>query len=89
MEILSDCLKRFGFLFYAVTPQESAFERLEAVPDYITQAIPYFVVLIVIEQMVCWSKGFRLIRVNDGVASLSQGIFMELTKYYRSDHCQL
>ena len=81
MEIVSNCLKRFGYLFYVVSPRESSFEVLESVPDYITEVIPYFVAFIVIEQIVCWCKGLPLIRVNDGITSLSQGIFMELTKY--------
>ncbi|XP_054162263.1 alkylglycerol monooxygenase-like [Oppia nitens] len=80
MEILSEYVKRLGYLFYLVDPKQSSFENINEVPDYITQVIPYFVSLIVIEQIILFAKNYRFIRVNDAIASLSQGILMELSK---------
>ena len=73
--------KRFGYLFYIVDIKESSFKTVDSVPDYITQVIPHFLFLIIIEQIIAFCKGFPLIRVNDAIASLSQGMFMEMTKY--------
>jgi alkylglycerol monooxygenase len=81
MENLLESVSRLGYLFYIVSPKASSFETIESVPDYITEVIPYFISLIVIEQIIAFYKGFKFIRINDAIASLSQGIFMELTKY--------
>ncbi|CAG2107855.1 unnamed protein product, partial [Medioppia subpectinata] len=57
-----------------------SYEDVNSVPDYITQVIPYFVSLIFIEQIIAFVNGFRVIQVSDAIASLSQGIAMELSK---------
>lgn len=80
MEVLKEGATRLGYLFYVVTPSQSSFEKVESVPDYITEVIPYFFALMAIETVVAYYKGSQLIRVNDAVTSLSQGMLMELTK---------
>lgn len=80
MDFVLNRLKTFGYLFYAVRPQDSSFESVESVPDYITEVIPYFVILIVIEYAIAVYKGIQLVRINDAITSMSQGICMELTK---------
>ena len=81
MKTIWECVKHFGYLFYIVDPKEASYENVDSVPDYITQVIPYFVTLILIEQIITFVKSYRLIRINDAIASLSQGILMELSKY--------
>ncbi|CAG2174166.1 unnamed protein product [Oppiella nova] len=80
MKTIWECVKHFGYLFYIVDPKEASYENVDSVPDYITQVIPYFVTLILIEQIITFVKSYRLIRINDAIASLSQGILMELSK---------
>ena len=42
-------LRRF---FYFVTPEETTFERIEDVPPYVDEAVPYFFLSVFIEAIV-------------------------------------
>jgi len=73
-------LEGLGRLFYIVDPRTTTFERVEDVPDYITEAIPFFVSSIILEAVIgFFVKGHRRTRINDGVTSLAQGLFMQLS----------
>ena len=68
-------------LFYAVTPNETSFEKLEDVPDYLNEAIPFFNGAILLEFLICWLKGVETLRLNDGLSSVTAGIFLQLSKF--------
>jgi hypothetical protein len=73
-------MERLGYLFYIVNPNETLFSRPDEVPELITQAIPFFVALIVIEQAFAFWKGLPQLHVGDAITSAGQGILMEQTK---------
>ena len=57
-----------------MTPGETTFETPEEVPDVISMIIPYFVVMISIEAIICQFKGrFRL---NDATTSMSHAMLL-------------
>lgn len=66
-------------LFYALSPSESSCSELEEVPDYVQQATPYFVGLMIIELVINWlRKGQIVFRMNDALTSISAGIVSRL-----------
>ena len=42
-------LEEYGKLFYIIHPGRNSFPSVEAVPDYVQQAMPYMVTLILLE----------------------------------------
>lgn len=48
-EVISFILRGVGRLFYVISPKSTSFATFEEVPDYIAEAIPFFVLLIVLE----------------------------------------
>ncbi|XP_069769856.1 alkylglycerol monooxygenase isoform X2 [Narcine bancroftii] len=66
-------------LFYGLTPSESTFSQVEEVQDYVQQAIPYFVGMMIIELVITWfQKGQIVFRLNDACSSISAGILSRL-----------
>ncbi|XP_053119295.1 alkylglycerol monooxygenase [Hemicordylus capensis] len=66
-------------MFYALSPNESAFHRVEEVPDYINKATPLFITLIFLEFVVNWAqKRHSPARVNDSITCLSAGVLSRL-----------
>ncbi|XP_060681420.1 alkylglycerol monooxygenase [Hemiscyllium ocellatum] len=66
-------------MFYALTPSETTFREVEEVQDYVQQATPYFVGLMIIELVVTWfHKGKTIFRINDALTSISAGILSRL-----------
>ena len=49
---LPTVLEEYGKLFYIIHPGRNSFPGLEGVPDYVQQAMPYMVTLIVLEAVV-------------------------------------
>ena len=45
------------------------------------QAIPFFNGAILLEFLICWLKGVETLRLNDGLSSVTAGIFLQLSKY--------
>lgn len=88
-------------LFYMLTPNESSFQKVEDVPQYVQQATPFFIGLMVLELVVGALKtGATVVTISDGLTSVSAGmisrlplLFMrgcELTAYiYVWDHYHL
>ncbi|XP_037574714.1 alkylglycerol monooxygenase-like [Dermacentor silvarum] len=80
---LREIVKRAGYLLYIVSPNETSFERLEDVPDYVVQAVPLFVAFLVIELIFNFvqrkSDRFQL---DDGLTSIGQGIIQELSRLF-------
>ncbi|XP_060564635.1 alkylglycerol monooxygenase-like [Ruditapes philippinarum] len=61
-------------MFILVTPNETSFEKIEDVPNYVDEAVPYFIALIIMEWAVLYIKGETLPRLNDSFSSLSNGV---------------
>ncbi|ODM94028.1 Alkylglycerol monooxygenase, partial [Orchesella cincta] len=70
--------KGFGRLFYIISPNETAVEKVEDIPhpDYINKAIPYFITLILLEYVVQVHTNTRKTRLNDGIVSLAHGLYL-------------
>ncbi|XP_065068859.1 alkylglycerol monooxygenase-like isoform X2 [Rhopilema esculentum] len=67
-------------LFYAVTPKETTFEKVEDVPNYLNEALPIFLAAIAVEYVVAILKGKPTLRFNDGLSSFHNGILSQLMK---------
>ncbi|MBN3285748.1 ALKMO monooxygenase, partial [Polyodon spathula] len=68
-------------MFYVMTPNETAFRNEEEVPEYVQQATPFFIGMLVLEFLLSWVKnGQPAIRVNDGITSLSAGVLSRLPR---------
>ncbi|XP_023249207.1 alkylglycerol monooxygenase [Seriola lalandi dorsalis] len=66
-------------MFLMLTPNESSFEKVEDVPQYVQQATPVFVGLIVLELVVSLLKtGAPAVTVSDGLTSISSGMISRL-----------
>ncbi|XP_052254865.1 alkylglycerol monooxygenase-like isoform X2 [Dreissena polymorpha] len=65
-------------MVYAVTPNETYFERFEDVPHYINEATPFFWVCMIIEILISVAKQDRKYRLNDSFTSISAGMFSRL-----------
>ncbi|XP_038653410.1 alkylglycerol monooxygenase isoform X2 [Scyliorhinus canicula] len=66
-------------MFYTLTPSESTFREMGEVQDYVQQATPYFVGLMIIELVVTWfHKSQTVFRMNDALTSISAGILSRL-----------
>ncbi|XP_056142755.1 alkylglycerol monooxygenase [Lampris incognitus] len=66
-------------LFYMVSPNETSFQHVEEVPQYIQQATPFFIGLMVLEVVVGWlKKGVSVVTISDGITSISAGMISRL-----------
>ncbi|XP_060937155.1 alkylglycerol monooxygenase [Limanda limanda] len=66
-------------MFSLLTPGESSFHRLEDVPNYVQQATPYFIGLMVLEMVVGMLKtGATVVTISDGLTSISSGMISRL-----------
>eukprot|EP00064_Thunnus_orientalis_P011293 superscaffoldBa00001618_g11323 len=66
-------------LFFMLTPNESSFETVEDVPQYVQQATPFFVGLMVLELVVGVLKtGAPVVTISDGLTSISAGMISRL-----------
>lgn len=73
-------MERLGYLFYIVNPNSTLFEDVAQVPPYITEAIPFFIGLLIVEQLIACYKGIENFKINDAITSAGQGILMEQSK---------
>ncbi|KAL0882115.1 hypothetical protein ABMA27_000678 [Loxostege sticticalis] len=72
-----DFLKGLGRMFYVINPKDHLYEDLEEVPNFYVQSWPYFFMFMIIEHILLKLEGKKGIRLNDGVTSISNGIFLE------------
>lgn len=79
-QAIRDHLARVGHLFYLVDPRDSFTLTAQDVPPYVNDAIPYFVVILLLEQLVLLYRQLKPLKLNDAITSASQGILMEQTK---------
>ncbi|EFB24775.1 hypothetical protein PANDA_005666, partial [Ailuropoda melanoleuca] len=70
-------------MFYMMKPNETSFQTLEEVPDYVKQATPFFISLILLELVISWFlKGKPPGRLDDALTSISAGIFSRLPSLF-------
>ncbi|KAL1422996.1 hypothetical protein MTO96_021388 [Rhipicephalus appendiculatus] len=75
--------KRLGYLLYVVSPNETSFEKLEEVPDYIVQVVPLFAAFLIIEVVFnLLQKNSDRFQLDDGLTSIGQGIIQELSRLF-------
>ncbi|XP_029958581.1 alkylglycerol monooxygenase [Salarias fasciatus] len=91
----------FRSMFFMLSPNESSYEKVEDVPQYVQQAFPFFVGLMLLELVVGVVKtGGPVVTISDGITSISAGMISrlplllmrgcELTAYmYVWDHFRL
>ncbi|XP_045101048.1 alkylglycerol monooxygenase-like [Portunus trituberculatus] len=72
-------MRRLGSLLYLVEPNATTFQYPDQVPDYVTEAIPLFVIITALEFAVLWWQG-RPERVNDAFSNIGIGIVHEATR---------
>ncbi|KAG2237640.1 fatty acid hydroxylase superfamily-domain-containing protein [Thamnidium elegans] len=93
-DVISYALQGIGRLFYVISPKTTTFATFEEVPDYIAEAIPFFVLLIVLEFLTLLFKdGGKSLRkdrvwgasrhsVNDLIGSIGAGMMQQLSKFF-------
>ncbi|KAK2845059.1 hypothetical protein Q5P01_011718 [Channa striata] len=66
-------------MFLMLTPNESSFRTVEEVPQYVQQATPVFIGLMVLELVVGVLKtGAPVVTISDGLTSISAGMISRL-----------
>ncbi|KAM9852506.1 alkylglycerol monooxygenase [Aulostomus maculatus] len=71
--------KGFRAMFFMLTPNETSFQKVEDVPQYVQQATPFFVGLMVVELVVGMLKtGAPVVTITDGLTSVSAGMISRL-----------
>lgn len=74
---VSQVAEEYGKLFYIINPVTSSFSSLAECPDYVQQAMPYMVTLIILEAVVNLWLGKRH-NLADSVTSISCGLLMTM-----------
>ncbi|XP_047499124.1 alkylglycerol monooxygenase-like [Penaeus chinensis] len=80
MIAMDEALRRLGTLFYVVSPRASSFSTVEEVPNYINEAIPWFFVIVLAEELCGRVQGRQLGRMCDNVTSLGHATLYESVK---------
>ncbi|CAL1262798.1 unnamed protein product [Larinioides sclopetarius] len=80
MELANDLLRKLGYMFYVMDPRDHLYEKVSDVPDYYKEVTPAFIFVIILEQVLHLIRGKELMRLNDSVTNISQGILVELFK---------
>lgn len=78
-ELASSVTTGFRAMFSMLTPNESSFEAVQDVPQYVQQATPFFVGLMVLELVVgALRSQTPVVTVSDGITSISCGMISRL-----------
>lgn len=68
-------------MFYMMKPNETSFQTLEEVPDYVKKATPFFISLMLLELVVSWiRKGKPPGHLDDALTSISAGVLSQLPR---------
>ncbi|KAK2500024.1 hypothetical protein MC885_016035 [Smutsia gigantea] len=68
-------------MFYMMKPNETIFQTVEEVPDYVKKATPLFISLMLLELVVSWiCKGKLPGRLDDALTSISAGVLSRLPR---------
>jgi len=65
------------YMFYLVSPWETMYSTIDKVPRLVVEMLPFFILLSVFENAVRYLTGRGILRMNDTVASFSQGMFQD------------
>lgn len=65
---------------YAVTPKEASFAKLDDVPDYLNEAVPFFFGAIALEYILAFLTRLPPARLNDAFSSIAAGTLSQLSK---------
>ncbi|XP_076250275.1 alkylglycerol monooxygenase-like isoform X1 [Rhynchophorus ferrugineus] len=76
-DALLDFAKGVGRMFYIVNPSETTFENAKEVPNFFRNAWPYFLLFMIVENIILWIEKKPLVRFNDNITSLSHGLIQE------------
>ncbi|XP_071789310.1 alkylglycerol monooxygenase-like [Asterias amurensis] len=78
-----DALTGTRRLFYAVSPNETSFETIEEVPDYLYEAVPFFLGAFLLELVISIWEGKLNERnfVPDSISSITAGNLLLLTAF--------
>jgi sterol desaturase/sphingolipid hydroxylase (fatty acid hydroxylase superfamily) len=82
--VVSTLLRDLGQLFYLV-PISTNYTSVEDVPDYITTAIPYFILLMTLEFFYGKWQGRDLYTVKDTVMSISLGMTQQIVQIWAKE----
>ncbi|EFA11751.1 alkylglycerol monooxygenase [Tribolium castaneum] len=72
---LDQFVKGLGRMFYIIDPSDTTFK--DQVPNFYRNAWPYFLLFILIENLVLYLDKKPTFRLNDGLTSLSHGLVQE------------
>ncbi|GFT96538.1 alkylglycerol monooxygenase [Nephila pilipes] len=80
MEILSESVKRFGYLFYVMDPRAHNYEKIDQVKDYYKEVAPLLFATVLLEQVVRYYQKKPLWRFSDTMSNAFHGFLMDLSK---------
>ncbi|XP_039718368.1 alkylglycerol monooxygenase isoform X3 [Pteropus medius] len=70
-------------MFYMMKPNETSFQTLEEVPDYVKKATPFFISLMLLELVVSWIRKRKPpSRLDDALTSISAGVLSRLPRLF-------
>ncbi|XP_072384079.1 alkylglycerol monooxygenase-like isoform X1 [Diabrotica undecimpunctata] len=78
--MLKNFFKGLGRMFYIVHPIETTYQDPHAVPEFFQNAWPYFLLFMVIENIILFMENKPIYRLNDGLTSISHGLIQHLGK---------
>jgi len=78
---------QYGRLFYIISPKDTSFAEPTQVPDYVQQAMPYMVTLIIIEALINWLGRGQRHNIADSVTSISCGLAMTMVGLFSKAAC--
>lgn len=70
----------FRRMFYLASQPESTYDSLESIPDFVTEAIPFFLLMIITEYIIISRKNSKYTGLDwsDSISSISAGLFSQL-----------
>lgn len=78
-------LERLGYMFYVVHPSKVQAEDFASVPNFISDAIPIFFLLMFVEMVVAGARKQQVYSFEDFICSISLGLMQQmLTLFYKS-----
>jgi len=83
----SEAAIQYGRLFYIISPKDTSFAEPTQVPDYVQQAMPYMVTLIIIEALINWLARGQRHNIADSVTSISCGLLMTMVGLFSKAAC--
>ncbi|GFY57151.1 hypothetical protein TNIN_45581 [Trichonephila inaurata madagascariensis] len=72
-------VEKLGFLFYAVSPNRTTFEKVEDVPNYIVEVMPWVSFFTLAEKLLMIKQN-KPLRINDMFGSATQGVVTEISR---------